>query len=74
MKTVRFKFVDETPNGTLHCSQAEGDQSGEYVRADDVRELVEAVNKLLDARALSKDFDDALKELDGALANLGAIK
>ena len=47
MKTVRFKFVSEIPQGTLHACSVIGDMSGEYVPADDVRELEKAAGNII---------------------------
>jgi hypothetical protein len=68
VRTIRFDRWD----GFLHTCNAPGDQSGEYVLAVEVRDFMEASNRLLEARTLSIEYDIALKELDSIVSKLEA--
>ena len=54
LKTVRFTIFDQPESNELgeYLCDSPGDLSGEYVRADEVRELVEAIEAALRIESL----------------------
>jgi arginine/ornithine N-succinyltransferase beta subunit len=68
LKTVRFHRLP----GGRYCSETDGEVSGEYVKADDVRELVkqlESAAKWIDTDQHDSRFGrDVLAEIRAVLA------